>query len=252
MLMQRLHKINQGDGIKIAFGKFKHQMAPGTDCRGDSNPNTFLARNSDNWTNLGKRPSLAHIRNQKERSLVSVKNQPPGLPCLPLNFWQHLLLPLTNLLGILFQRSALGTLANQSQSSQKPTHMFGVKPDTELLSDQYPYSRSRPQIRLEPVVHCRFPKHFHKLQDSTFLELSRRSCCLGRSERIHASLPVSLNPTKNARPIQPHPRRDVFRTMTLLDHAYAHHPHFFQCLVANRIAVLSQKRFAHIQQNIST
>src|SRR3989338_6745474 len=71
MLMQRLHKINQGDGIKIAFGKFKHQMAPGTDCRGDSNPNTFLARNSDNWTNLGKRPSLAHIRNQKEKT----KNQ---------------------------------------------------------------------------------------------------------------------------------------------------------------------------------
>ena len=252
MLMQRLHKINQSGRIKIAFGELKHKMASRTDGRSDSNPNAFLARNSDHWTNFWKRPSLAHMRNQKESSLVSIKDQPSGLPCTPLDLGQNILLPLTNLLGILFQRSALGTLANQSQSSQKPTHMFGVKPDTELLSDQYPYSRSRPQIRLEPVVHCRFPKHFHKLQDSTFLELSRCSCCLGRSERIHASLPVSLNPTKNARPIQPHPRRDVFRTMTLLDHAYAHHPHFLQRLVANRIAVLSQKRFAHIQQHIST
>lgn len=78
----------------------------------------------------------------------------------------------------------------------------------------------------------------------TLFEFSRRSCCLGRSERVHASLPVSLNPTKDTRTIQPHPRRDVFRAMTLLLHPNGHHPHLFQRVVIDCVAVLSQKRFA--------
>src|SRR3990167_2859102 len=236
MLIQRLHKINQSGRIKIAFGELKHKMASRTDGRSDSNPNAFLARNSDHWTNFWKRPSLAHMRNQKESSLVSIKDQPSGLPCTPLDLGQNILLPLTNLLGILFQRPALRTLANQSQSSQKPTHMFGMKPNTELLSDQYSYSRSCPQIRFEPVVHGRSAKHFHKLQNPTFFELPRRSRCLGRSERVHASLSISLNPTKNTRTVQSHPRRDVFDAVALLDHAYPHHPHFFQSVVIDCVA----------------
>src|SRR3989338_932702 len=111
MPTERFHKINQSSRIKIAFGELKHQMASRTDGRSDSNPNALLSRNPDNRTNFWKRPSFAHMRNQKESSLVSVKDQPAGLPCPPLNLGQDLFLPLANLLRILLQCPALRALA---------------------------------------------------------------------------------------------------------------------------------------------